>query len=259
MTTPITHGSGRFDNVSFAPDPRRASTASMVRAQTAIESKLFLRHGEQQLLSLVIPFVSLVTLTVFDVVEMGLDVVFPLTLAISAMSSGFTGQAIAVAFDRRYGALKRIGASGVPPWTIIAGKVAAVLAVAAVQTLILGVTAVVLGWRAAPVDVALAAVVLILGVAAFCALGLLLGGTLGSEFVLAFGNLLWFLFVGIASYATIRLGATPPLWLELIPSVALAEGLESAFAGHVPVAECVIIGAWALVGSVTATRLFKFT
>ena len=48
-------------------------------------------------------------------------------MALAVISTAFTGQAIAVAFDRRYGALKRLGATPLPVWGIIAGKSLAVV------------------------------------------------------------------------------------------------------------------------------------
>ena len=42
-------------------------------------------------------------------------------MSLAVISTAFTGH-IAVAFDRRYGALKRIGATALPVWGIIAGK-----------------------------------------------------------------------------------------------------------------------------------------
>ncbi|AGL26940.1 putative unidentified antibiotic-transport integral membrane ABC transporter [Mycobacterium tuberculosis CAS/NITR204] len=46
----------------------------------------------------------------------------PVIMALAVISTAFTGQAIAVAFDRRYGALKRLGATPLPVWGINAGK-----------------------------------------------------------------------------------------------------------------------------------------
>ncbi|PKZ40670.1 multidrug ABC transporter permease, partial [Kytococcus schroeteri] len=103
-----------------------------------IESLLFLRHGEQQLLSMVIPLGLLIGLTLIpgDDASHAVTRIFPMALAIALMGAGFTGQAIAVAFDRRYGALKRIGAAGVPTWALIAGKVVAVCIVVLLQVLV---------------------------------------------------------------------------------------------------------------------------
>ena len=252
---------GRFPVGTFTPDPARAPVVRMVVHQARIESLLFLRHGEQQLLSLIIPFLLLVALTLVPVLDLDhpVDYVFPLTMAISAMSAGLTGQAIAVAFDRRYGALKRIGASGVPPWTIITGKVMGVWGVSVVQTLILGATALVLGWRAPAVDMLLGLVVLVIGVACFTALGLLLGGTLSSEIVLALANLIWFILGGAAGYALITSGGEVPVALNLVPSIALADGLHAALQGSVPWLNLGILLAWTAAGAAAANRWFRFT
>ena len=50
----------RFPAGTFTPAPRRASPARMLMAQGKVESQLFLRHGEQQLLNLFIPLVGLI-------------------------------------------------------------------------------------------------------------------------------------------------------------------------------------------------------
>ncbi|MEZ2189120.1 ABC transporter permease [Corynebacterium sp. CCM 9204] len=258
-----TTGEARFTPGTFSPDPHQAGPLAMLLAQARIETRLFLRHSEQQLLSLVIPLGSLIALSLMPLLdaEEPVAVILPLTLAISAVSAGFTGQAIAVAFDRRYGALKRIGASGVPRWVIIAGKVLGVLAVSAVQTILLCTTALVLGWRPDPVNLPLAALTLMIGVAAFTALGLFMGGTLSSEIVLALANLVWFLLIGIASYVQIRSGSIGDWaeWTVVIPSVALTQGLNNAVTGVFPTPELLILVAWALIAGAATVRVFKFT
>ncbi|AKK03201.1 ABC transporter permease [Corynebacterium epidermidicanis] len=251
----------QFSPGTFAPWPQRASIARMICAQALIEAKLFLRHGEQQLLSLIIPAGFLIGLTFIDILGVSDPVseVFPFSLALAGMSAGFTGQAIAVAFDRRYGALKRIGASGVPSWTIIFGKVVAVLGVAAIQTLILLTLALVLGWRTNPLYFLGAIPILILGVMAFTALGLALGGRLSSEMVLATANLAWFLLLGAAAYAMFRTGGDPHPMLSIIPSVAFAEAVKAALSGDVAWADIFSLAVWTALASTVATKLFRFT
>ena len=134
----------RFTPGTFTPAPKRAPRSRMVAAQGRMETILFLRHGEQQLLSIIIPLAMLVIAARIPLLgeDRGVAEIFPMMLAIATTSSGFTGQAIALAFDRRYGALKRTGASGVPAATIIAGKVIAVTVMAALQAVLLGGTAI---------------------------------------------------------------------------------------------------------------------
>ncbi|MDK6301076.1 ABC transporter permease [Corynebacterium sp. UMB9976] len=254
---------GRFPVGTFEPAPKQASFVRMLLAQTKIESLLFLRHGEQQLLSLIIPVGLLLGLALVPVVPLDDPVAraFPMVLAVAIMGAGFTGQAIAVAFDRRYGALKRIGAAGVPTSALIAGKIAAVLIVVAIQVLILTVVALLLGWSPPGLGLVIAVIFLILGVGCFTSLGLLLGGTLSSEMVLALANTIWFVLLGAVGYSTVAsdLGPQAQTLLQLIPSVALAAGLEESFAGGVDWFAIVVLAVWAIVGAVAARKLFSFT
>lgn len=246
---------------TFSPAPARASIFAMVKSQALIEAKLFLRHGEQQLLSLIIPMALLVGLTLVPVLpgDDPIQQVFPFSLAVAGMSAGFTGQAIAVAFDRRYGALKRIGASGVPAWTIILGKVVAVLCVALLQAALLSAVAVWLGFHTSASGALLAAVSVLVGVATFTSLGLLLGGTLSSELVLALANLIWFVLVGAAAFVSFRAGGSEAWWLHWMPSVAVVSSVSQSLSGHVPWLYWGISAAWLATGTLAAIRLFKFT
>ena len=254
---------GRFPVGTFEPAPKQSSFVRMLLAQTKIESLLFLRHGEQQLLSLIIPVGLLLGLALVPVVPLDDPVAraFPMVLAVAIMGAGFTGQAIAVAFDRRYGALKRIGAAGVPTSALIAGKIAAVLIVVAIQVLILTVVALLLGWSPPGLGLVIAVIFLILGVGCFTSLGLLLGGTLSSEMVLALANTIWFVLLGAVGYSTVAsdLGPQAQTLLQLIPSVALAAGLEESFAGGVDWFAIIVLAVWAIVGAVAARKLFSFT
>jgi ABC-2 type transport system permease protein len=154
----------------------------------------------------------------------------PAIMALAVISTAFTGQAIAVAFDRRYGALKRLGATALPVWGIIAGKSLAVVTVVFLQSIVLGAIGFALGWRPHIVGLMLGAVIIALGTAGFAAMGLLLGGTLRSEIVLAVANLLWFVFAGLGAL-TLEGQAVPEAvrWAaRLTPSGALTEALTVA-------------------------------
>ena len=66
-----------------------------------------------------------------------------------------------------------------------------------------------LGWRPTPVGLLLGAVVIALGTATFAAMGLLLGGTLKAEIVLALANLLWFVMPASAASCSLDDRAVP--------------------------------------------------
>ena len=243
---------------TFAPAPQRASLAQMAAAQGRIEAKLMLRHGEQLLLSLVIPAAILIGAATMDIFggDTSLDELVPMVFAVAAASAGFTGQAISLAFDRRYGALKRSGASGVPTWTIIAGKIIAVLTTVLVQIVVLGSIAFILGWTVSLAGAALGMVALFFGVTAFTSLGLLLGGT--PEVVLAVSNLIWFVLLGILGWVVYsgHLGS-PGLW-DLAPSVALASAMTGALHGIVNMTAWMSLLFWTVMGILGTIRWFRF-
>jgi ABC-2 type transport system permease protein len=254
----------RFAPGTFTPDPRPATVQKMLTAQFGLELKLLLRNGEQLLLTLFIPITLLVGLTLLPFGSFGDNraaTFTPAIMALAVISTAFTGQAIAVAFDRRYGALKRLGATALPVWGIITGKSLAVVAVVFLQSIVLGVIGVALGWRPNIAGLALGAVIIALGTAGFAALGLLLGGTLRAEIVLAIANLLWFVFAGLGAL-TLEGGLVPTTLQQiarLTPSGALTEALSRAMTLSVDWFGLVVLAAWGAVAALCALRWFRFT
>ena len=253
----------RFAPGTFSPDPRPAAVPKMLAAQYALELKLLLRNGEQLLLTLFIPITLLIGLTLLPFGSFGPNraaTFVPAIMALAVISTAFTGQAIAVAFDRRYGALKRIGATALPVWGIIAGKSLAVVTVVFLQSIVLGAIGVALGWRPPLLGLLLGAVIIALGTAVFAAMGLLLGGTLRAEIVLAVANLLWFVFAGLGGL-TLE-GAVPSAvrWAaRLTPSGALTEALAQAMSLSVDWFGLAVLAVWGGVSALCALRWFRFT
>ncbi|MEI6252047.1 MAG: ABC transporter permease [Mycobacteriaceae bacterium] len=256
-----------FPAGTFSPDPRPARVADMLAAQYRLELKLLLRNGEQLLLTMFIPITLLIGLTLLPLGPFGeqrehrVAVFVPAIMALAVISTAFTGQAIAVAFDRRYGALKRLGATALPVWGIIAGKALAVVSVVFLQAILLGGIGLALGWRPNPAGLALGAVIIALGTAAFVAMGLLLGGTLRAEIVLAVANLLWFVFAGLGAL-TLESGVVPKAvsWVaRLTPSGALTEALSQATAVSVDWFGIAVLAVWGAVSAAAAVRWFRFT
>ena len=103
--------------------------------------------------------------------------------------------------------------------------------------------------------------IIALGTAAFAALGLLLGGTLRAEIVLAVANLLWFVFAGLGAL-TIETSMVPPSvrWLSrLTPSGALSEALSQAMTLSMDWLGVLVLVAWGGVAALAARRWFRFT
>jgi ABC-2 type transport system permease protein len=253
----------RFTPGTFTPDPRPSGRGAMMTAQTRLELILLLRNGEQLLLTMFIPITLLVGLSLLPFGDLGadrVDKIVPAVMMVAVMSTAFTGQAIAVGFDRRYGALKRLGATPLPRWGIVAGKSAAVLIVVVLQAILLGAIGFALGWRPDPAGLALGALVVALGTATFAAMGLLLGGTLKAEIVLALANILWFVMLGIASvvFASDDLPSAVNALVRLVPSGALAATLEDAMRSSVDWFGIAVLAAWGGISGFLATRLFRF-
>lgn len=244
----------------FAPAPQRASFGRMAAAQGRIEAKLMLRHGEQLLVNVLIPAAILLAAHFAPILGENTesDVLVPMVFAVAATGAGFTGQAIAVAFDRRYGALKRTGASGVPPWTIIVGKILGVLATVVVQLVVLGAIALALGWRVTPAGAAFGLATLLCGVAAFTALGLLMGGTLRAELVLALANLIWLVLMGILGWVGYSGDIAHAGWWNAVPTVALAGALVQALSLQVNWVAWASLATWGVAAVTAAVRLFRF-
>lgn len=253
-----------FPAGTFKPDPRPNTVPRMLVAQSALELKLLLRNGEQLLLTMFIPITLLVGLTLLPLGSFGPNragTFVPVIMALAVVSTAFTGQAIAVAFDRRYGALKRLGATALPIWGIIAGKSLAVVVVVFLQATILGSIGFALGWRPEPAGLGLGALIIALGTAGFAALGLLLGGTLRAEIVLAVANLLWFIFAGLGALTLdTKTVPTAVKWVaRLTPSGALTEALSRAMSMSVDWFGVVVLAAWGALAALAALRWFRFT
>ena len=257
--------SASFEPGTFAAAPGRAPLTAMVRAATVQELRIVARNGEQLLLAFVIPLAALVamsTMHIGNLREPRVDTATPGILALAIMSAAFASQAIITGFDRRYGVVKRLAATGFPRWLLLASKAGATVVIVAAQFLVIGVVAAAaLGWRPAG-NAAWVVLVSLLGIAAFVGLALLLGGTMRAEAVLGVANLVWLVLVGVGG-VLVPLD-TAPGWLQtlggLTPAGALSNGLREVLtAGHGPGAgNIVILVTWVVLGWVGTVRWFRW-
>lgn len=250
---------------TFAPAPGAAPLLRQVLAQASMETKLILRNGEQLLLAVVIPVIVLIG-GVAGGKHLGLkephslvDIFTPGVLALAVMSTSFTSLAIATGFERRYGVIKRLGASPLPRVGLLAGKVLALLAVEVLQVVVIAAVGFALGWSPEPgvVGFVLAAT---LGTAAFASLGLLVAGVLRAEATLAAANLIYLLLMagGAVVLPASSYGAFGHL-ARVLPSGALGEAIRGAFLdGAVRWTDLGVLLAWAVAGSVATARWFRW-
>jgi ABC-2 type transport system permease protein len=238
----------------------------MITAQAGLELRMLMRNGEQVLLTLVIPVLVLLVFANVEVMNLGtrrerVDFLTPGVLALAVISTAFTGLAIGTGFERRYGALKRLGASPLPRSGLLAAKALAVLTVEVVQTLLVCALALALGWR--PHGSALVvALLMVVGTAAFSALALLMAGTLRAEATLAAANLVYLLLLvagGIAVPLS-RFPAGARAVLELLPAAALAEGLRGVLrdGDGLPAKPLVVLLVWAVGAGLAAAATFRW-
>ncbi len=256
---------------SFAPPAagsgrRAAPAAQRIRAQGGFEARRLLQHGEHLLVSVILPVLALLGLAFTDLPDLGagrrIDLVTPGVLALAIISTAFTGQAIAVGFDRRYDVLRLLGTTPLGRGGLLAGKAVGVLAVQAVQLVVIGGIGLVLGWRPEPAGVLPAVVVVLLGTWAFVALALLVGGTLRAEGVLAVANLVWVLLLVLGGVIVPpdRLPAGLSHVAEVLPSGALGDGLRAALVdGDLAVLPVLVLIAWGAVGTLLVQRLLRWS
>ncbi|MFI9116829.1 ABC transporter permease [Streptomyces venezuelae] len=256
---------------TYAPKPGAAPVGRMIAAQAALETRMLLRNGEQLLLTVIIPSLLLVLFSTVDIVTVpvsttggsgkAVDFLAPGVLALAVLSTAFTGQAIATGFERRYGVLKRLGASPLPRWALMTAKTLAVLVTEVLQIALLTAIALALGWspQGDPGSVLL---LLVLGTAAFSGLGLLMAGTLRAEATLAAANLV-FLLLLVGGGVIVPLEKFPDAArsvLELLPISALSDGLRAVLqdGAALPWRDALTLAVWAVLGLGAAAKFFRW-
>ncbi|SNS71788.1 ABC-2 type transport system permease protein [Actinomadura meyerae] len=251
--------------LDLSPAPGTVPLPRMVLSQARYEVRTVLRNGEQLLLTLIIPVVLLVLFGATSLLDLGagrrVDFLTPGILALAVMSTAFTGQAIGTGFERRYGVLKRLGATPLPRGGLIAAKTAAVLAVEAAQAAVICAVALALGWSPHG-DPGSVVVLLLLGTAAFSGFGLLMAGTLRAEATLAAANLVYVLLLAVGG-VVFPLDKFPgPVRdaLELLPISALAGGLRDVLrdGAALPGQPLLVLAVWAVAGLALAARFFRW-
>lgn len=266
-----------------------SSPLTRVLAQARLELVLLLRSGESLLVTFGVPLGLLVLFGTTDLLPTEdrdpLTFLVPGVVAIAILSTGFVAQAIQTGFERKYGVLKRLGASPLTRPQFIGAKALSVGAIVVAQVGVLLGTAWLLGWRAvvaggsgaavlfggAPAhmpgdgEVALVLPVVVvvgilLGAFTFTALGLALAGAVRAELVLAGSNAIYLVMIALSDLVLDLPPAADPV-LVLTPSGALGillrGGLDGMSAGKVGLAS-LVLGAWGAVAVAVAARTFRW-
>jgi ABC-2 type transport system permease protein len=248
-----------------APSTAPAPPLRRVLAQARFETGTLLRNGEQLLVALVLPVAVLVGVVRATAVPLGdgsrVDLAVPGVFALCVISSAFTGQAIATAFDRRYGVLRLLGTTPLGRTGLLLAKAVAVLAVVCLQLVVVGAVGAILGWAPDAGGIPAAIVSTLLGTWVFAALALLLGGTVRAEGVLALANLLWVAMLGLGGVvvAGTELPDRYAGVVSLLPSAALGDSLRAALVdGSADATAWLALLVWGSAATLLARRLFRW-
>lgn len=256
---------------TLSPLGRSAATGPIVRSQAALEWRLMMANGEQVLLTLIIPLVLLVGLSLTEFVSLGVvgrqarvELLVPSIMALAVMSSAFTALAISTGFDRRGEAIKFLGTTPLSRTGLLTAKALAVLGVQAVQLVVIALVGILLGWRPG-VGGWWAIPLVAFGTFAFAAWGLALAGTLRAEATLALANAIYLLLLlgGGVVIPPDRFPEPLATVISMLPSAALADGLRAALAPLTSIdavaLSLVILAAWGAVGAAVVHRSFRWT
>jgi ABC-2 type transport system permease protein len=240
----------------------------MAMALASNELRLAARRGESLLITFVIPAGVLLLFSAFAIggatsAGKPVDRMLPGAMALAVIAAAMVSLAIATGFERAYGVIKRLGGSPAGTSVLVASKTVAVIAVEAIQVLLLlAIAVVVLGWTAGPTaSVPLVLVGLLLGTIAFAGIGLLMAGTLRAEATLALANLLFLvsLVVGGIVVPLDRLPAAVAGFAAVLPAATLTRVLSIGLGtpGD-PTEPLVLLAGWAVLFSALAARFFRW-
>lgn len=221
-------------------------------------------NGEQLLLTLGIPVMLLVFFSLIDVLPTDtkepIDFLAPGILALATMSTAMVSLGIGTGFERSYHVLKRLGTTPLGRSRLIVAKIGSVVAVEIVQFAVLIPVAFALGWKPDSPNWLLAVLGVIVGTMAFAGIGLTLAGRLRGEINLAAQNGLYLvlLLLGGMVIPFSKLPGVVRAVAHALPSGALADVLRDALSngGTQPTRSWIVLGAWAVVTPLLASRLF---
>ncbi|MHB1487941.1 MAG: ABC transporter permease [Acidimicrobiales bacterium] len=227
-----------------------------------------LRQGESLLVALGIPVLLLVFFSQVKVLPAStphpVDFLAPGILALAVMSTAMVSLGIATGFERSYGVLKRLGSTPLSRRELLAAKTGAILAVEAIQVVVLVGVGLALGWHPsggwAGAGLALSGVVV--GTSAFAGIGLAMAGNLRGEVTLAGANGLYLVLLLLGGMVVPLTKLPGPLEsvAKLLPAAALSQILHRALGteGIFPLGSWVVLGAWALLAPIVAAATFKW-
>jgi ABC-2 type transport system permease protein len=248
---------------TFAPAPGRAPMRTLLARQIRMELLLTARRGEAVVLAMGVPLLVLLGAGLTRATNVPSDdrlgFVVPGVLALTVMSTAFTGQAITTGYERSYGVLKRLGASPLTRPGLLVAKTTAILGLVVAQLVALAAVGVAVGWRPDLGRIVPALGITLLATAAYSGLALFIAGLLKPETTTAAATLIYVLMLaaGGIMFAAPDLGTAG--WF-LLPLAAHAQALRDALTDGVAIPGPIwlSLGLWAAVALTAAARGFRW-
>jgi ABC-2 type transport system permease protein len=248
---------------TFAPAPGRARLRTVLGRQIWMELLLTVRRGEAVVLAMGVPLLVLLGAGLTHATNLPsedrLGYVVPGALALTVMSTAFTGQAITTGYERSYGVLKRLGASPLTRPGLLAAKTTAILGLVTAQLLVLALVGVVVGWRPDFAQIVPALGSTVLATAAYCGLALFIASLLKPETTTAAATLIYVLMLaaGGIMFAAPDLGT---LGWFVLPLAAHAQALRDTLTDGTSIPGTIWLSPalWAVVSLTAAARRFRW-
>ena len=244
----------------FAPAPGRGHLVVLRHAR--FELTINARRAEAVVLSLGVPILGLLAVVLTDAIQLPdkdrAGFVVPGVIALTTLSTAFTGQAISVGYERFYGALARLGASSLTRTGLVAGKTLATVVLVLAQALVVALVGLGVGWHPHAGHLVAALASTLLATAVYSGFALTLASVTRPEATTAGATLVYAVLLvgGGTMFPAPDLGGAE----YLLPVTAHADALRAALTdgAAVPLPAWCSLGAWSVVAVIAAVRAFKW-
>lgn len=241
----------------------------VLRLQTAMEFRLLMRQRETVFFGLILPlmFLFFVGVAYRSGVYRGytsIDSLLPPYLVMAVMSIAVVNLGISFATQRATGALKRFGGTPLPPAILLLAKVLSGALLIGLSCVLLAVVSLGFYRMHTHGNPLWAVVVLLVGIAAFSAIGVALGGSIAADGAAAVANAIFLplLFLGGSFVPVAKL--PPPLkdLAEALPPAHLVSALNTVLVRGRGLADTgwdlPIVAAWGVAALLAATRWLRW-
>ena len=244
--------------------------------QVAYINKAFVRNPASLFFTLIFPLMFLVIFSVIfgnGHVQVGpgqtvrvATFYVPAISAFSVITACYTNIAIALSFSRDSGALKRIHGSPLPVWSYMLARILHAIAIAILLVMVCGAFGAVFYGATLPTSTLPAfALTLVVGAAAFCALGVALTSVIPNADAapaIVNGSILPLLFI---SNVFIPL-QNPPQWLDIVGKIFPVRHFADALIGSyfqtsgsgLHTNDLLVLGVWGIAGLAFGARFFQW-